>query len=405
LYKIDSLFTGSAHKNSYGIVEYTPQAYVESDLDLFFKNHSKPSVGQRPDVVSIDGGVVQTTNQNFSFNGESNLDLQYGMALVGPQQKVTLYQVGDLIEGASFNNLLDALDGSYCTFEGGDEADQDADYPDPDPKGYKGENDCGTVKPANVISTSYGYNEADLSNKYASRQCAEYAKLGMMGVTVVYSSGDFGVAGNGGLCLNPDGSQTKDGKVFNPSFPGTCPYVTSVGATQVNPNSTVYAPESACEQVIYSGGGFSNLFEVPDYQKSAVAAYFKDHTPPYTSAQYNNNQTVRGFPDISANGANYAVAVDGKFGLVYGTSASAPVVGAILTLINDARLTFGKSPIGFINPTIYSDEFKHAFNDITSGGNQGCGTAGFTAVKGWDPVTGLGTPNFEKLRDAWVSLP
>jgi hypothetical protein len=37
----------------------------------------------------------------------------------------------------------------------------------------------------------------------------------MMGVTVVYSSGDFGVAGNGGDCLNPDGSQSKDGKIFN----------------------------------------------------------------------------------------------------------------------------------------------------------------------------------------------
>lgn len=48
----------------------------------------------------------------------------------------------------------------------------------------------------------------------------------------------------------------------------------------------------------------------------------------------------------------------------------------------------GKKPIGFINPTIY--KFPGIFNDITEGGNQGCGTAGFQAVKGWDPVTGLG---------------
>lgn len=76
------------------------------------------------------------------------------------------------------------------------------------------QNDCGITKPANVISTSYGYNEADLSPFYTARQCAEcvayssdshgpnsyklfprYAKLGLMGVTVVYSSGDNGVAG------------------------------------------------------------------------------------------------------------------------------------------------------------------------------------------------------------------
>jgi len=357
-------------------------------------------------VVSIDGGVVQTDNTGFQYNGESNLDLQYGMALVGRQQEVTLYQVGDLFEGASFNNLLDALDGSYCTFEGGDEADQDADYPDPAPGGYKNDNDCGTVKPANVISTSYGYNEADLSYSYTHRQCAEYAKLGMMGVTVVYSSGDFGVAGNGGDCLNPDGSQSKDGKIFNPSFPGTCPYVTSIGATQINNGSSVRDPESACERVIKSGGGFSNFFEVPDYQKSAVDNYFTKYNPPYTSAQYNNSRTSRGFPDISANGANYAVAVAGKFGLVYGTSASAPVVGAILTLINDARIALGKSPIGFINPAIYTNEkLRAGFKDITSGKNPGCGTDGFTAVPGWDPLTGLGTPNFPKLLGTWLSMP
>ena len=65
------------------------------------------------------------------MNGESDLDLQYSMALVGKTQPVTLYQVGDLVEGASFNNLLDALDGSFCTFEGGDDPTQDGIYPDP----------------------------------------------------------------------------------------------------------------------------------------------------------------------------------------------------------------------------------------------------------------------------------
>lgn len=73
---------------------------------------------------------------------------------------------------------------------------------------------------------------------------------------------------------------------------------------------------------------------------------------------------------------------------------------------------------------IYTEAFSEAFNDITSGTNQGCGTVGFTAVQGkaepssliitlgtdqnmvgWDPVTGLGTPNFEKLKDAFLSLP
>lgn len=60
-------------KNSYGIVEYTPQAYVPSDLDLFFSNFSTKQVGDRPILDSIDGGYPQQTNMSFGFNGESDL--------------------------------------------------------------------------------------------------------------------------------------------------------------------------------------------------------------------------------------------------------------------------------------------------------------------------------------------
>ena len=55
-------------------------------------------------------------------------------------------------------------------------------------------------------------------------------KLGLLGTTVLYSSGDYGVAGNGGNCINPTTglySSGPDGIKFNPSFPGTCPWVTS----------------------------------------------------------------------------------------------------------------------------------------------------------------------------------
>lgn len=163
-------------------------------------------------------------------------------------------------------------------------------------------------------------------------------------------------------------------------------------------------PEGTANSVIYSGGGFSNRFTMPTYQKSAVGTYFKSHKPKYTSKQYNSSGGARGYPDISANGVNYAVAVDGEFSLIYGTSASAPVVGAMLALINNARAAKGKKKtIGFINPTLYAN--PGAFKDITFGGNQGCGTPGFTAVKGWDPVSGLGTPQFSKLMAIFMKLP
>jgi tripeptidyl-peptidase-1 len=141
---------------------------------------------------------------------------------------------------------------------------------------------------------------------------------------------------------------------------------------------------------------------MPSYQKSAVSSYYANHKPTYTATQYNNSQTVRGYPDVSANGANYQVAVDGSISSVYGTSASAPVFGSIITLINEQRINSGKSVVGFINPTLYAN--PSAFNDVVTGGNQGCGTNGFTAVSGWDPVTGLGTPNYSKLLTVFQNL-
>ncbi|CAK5272853.1 unnamed protein product [Mycena citricolor] len=394
-------------KNSLGIVEYTPQSYSPPDLDMFAQTF--PSItggslkGVRPTFHSIDGGVLDTS-KSFSTNGESDLDLEYAMNLVTDRQTVDLYQVGDPMMGASFGNFIDAIDGTYCSFEGGDDPFYDGTYPDSAPGGYQ-KQDCGTVKPANVISTSYGYNEADLSYEYSLRQCKEYAKLGMMGVTIVYSSGDGGVAGNGDICLNADGSQSYDGKMFNPSFPSTCPFVTAVGATQIARGKTVSDPETACTTVIYSGGGFSNYFDMPQYQAGAVKDFFTKYPPTYGSDVFNNSQTARAYPDIAANGANYVIAVDGVFGLVFGTSASAPVVAAMLTMINDARIAVGKSRIGFINPAVYSPAFRGAFKDISLGSNPGCGTQGFNATPGYDPVTGLGTPIFDKLKSIWLQAP
>lgn len=385
-------------------MEYTPQSYLPSDLDLFFANFPPPLVGQRPIFDSIDGGLLQTFNESFDYNGEYDLDLEYAMTFVYPQ-KVTLYQTGDFVEGAFFNNFLDAIDGNHCTFEGSDDPTQDGIYPDPLPGGFKGPENRGGYATTNVISTSYGYNEADLTPLYEMRQCAEYMKLGLLGVTILYSSGDYGVAGNLGQCIDHDTKMYNNGTsgLFNPSFPSTCPYVTSVGATQVAPGTSVTQPEEACETVIYSGGGFSNVFPLPDYQASAVHEWFADHPPPYGADRFNNSQQTRGYPDVSANGANYVIAIDGAFSLVYGTSASSPTFGSVITLVNEARLFAGKGPVGFLNPGFYAH--PNVLNDITTGGNRGCGTPGFMATTGWDPVTGLGTPNFPKLAALFLSLP
>ena len=89
-------------------------------------------------------------------------------------------------------------------------------------------------------------------------------------------------------------------------------------------------------------------------------------------------------------------------------------------MLNDARLKAGKSPMGFLNPFLYKMGYK-ALNDITGGGSVGCNGvngqtgqkipgssvipyASWNATVGWDPVTGLGTPDFQKLKDMVLSM-
>ncbi|KAH7913546.1 peptidase S8/S53 domain-containing protein [Hygrophoropsis aurantiaca] len=385
---------GAVSKNSFGIVEYTPHAYHQKDLDMFAKTLSPKLVGKSPKQISIDGGFQQTKLNGSSYNFESSIDLTYGMALVGPEQPVTLYQVGDMVQTSNFNSFLDAIDSFYCIFENGD-ASTDAHFPDPKPGGYKGPKACGTVKPTNVIATSYLIDEASSSNLYLGRQCLEYGKLGIMGVTVLYPTGDHGVEGNSG-CLTNNDSKTK---IFNPAFPATCPFVTAVGGTQLVGGTTREVAWSG------SGGGWSNQFGLPAYQSNAVKSYMKHHQHGYSAEIWNSTGKSRAIPDIAVAAANYWFALNGKWIMQDGgTSTSVPVLGAIITLVNDARIKAGKRPVGFINPAIYSKGFENAFNDITSGNNPGCKTKGFKTAAGWDPVTGVGTPKFKQLVEAWLKL-
>ncbi|CAO1639400.1 unnamed protein product [Sympodiomycopsis kandeliae] len=400
LYGLPLLLGPQVSKDPLGILEFTPQSYVQNDLDTFFKDYQPDLLGRKPELVTIDGGYVNSTATGFDINGESNLDLQYAMSL--SQLSTKLFQVGDGIANSSFSDFLDAVDGSFCA---NDDPTQDGIYPDNNSTAhaYKGPKQCGGVAASDVISVSYGQDEQDLTPLYANRQCQEYAKLGLQGKTFVFSSGDYGVAGNSGVC-SPN-------NVFNPGFPATCPYILSVGATQVKNDTNVvtdFQAEVACNQVIYSGGGFSNIFKRPWYQDDAVNTYLSKHAPDGSLAGKYNTTGTRAFPDISANGANYRVNVGGQYKRVYGTSASAPVWASLIARLNENRNRIGKKSIGFINPILYK-YFNNGKNlilkDITQGNNPGCGTQGFSAVEGYDPVTGLGTPNFEPLNALLLSLP
>ncbi|KAG9078664.1 hypothetical protein FS749_009280 [Ceratobasidium sp. UAMH 11750] len=96
------------------------------------------------------------------------------------------------------------------------------------------------------------------------------------------------------------------------------------------------------------------------------------------------NETGRGVPDVSAQGKNYQIILKGLSTPVSGTSASCPTFAGIITLLNDYRLSQGKSSLGFLNPWLYAN--SGMLNDIIRGNNPGCGTSGFSAVDGWVSV-------------------
>jgi len=232
-----------------------------------------------------------------------------------------------------------------------------------------------------LFSTSYGEDESSVSTAYADRINTEFMKAGARGISLLFASGD-----SGANCK---------GDKFEPNWPAASPYVTAVGGT------SGHSPEQA---VGLSSGGFSNRYGVPSWQKAAVATYLANPKKPDSKLF---NATGRGFPDISAQAVNFIVVSNliPNPG-VAGTSCASPTAAGVMGLLNDLRIASGKSSLGFLNPFLYGTAAS-ALNDITSGSNQGCGfeDAGFSAVKGWDPVTGLGTPNYAALAKAVLSLP
>lgn len=362
----NSSITPTCIGDLYGTANYTPKStpakmsvagFLEewpqrADLTEFLAKYDASNAKAAFPCVLVNGGTCDQTT-NTSNIVEANLDIQYAIG-INNEVPTTYYSTGGrppILGGGENDNepYLDFL--NYIL--------------------KLSSSDLPTT-----ISISYGDAENTVPPSYAKSVCNLFAKVGARGVSVLAASGDGGAA-----CDDSSGSD-----VLTPIFPGGCPYVTTVGAL------VGVQPESAVD---FSGGGFSNYFAQPSYQAAAVKSWIKGNYDPALKGLY--NASGRAFPDVSAQGNDFHVIIAGTDELVGGTSASTPTFSSIINLVSNQLLVEGKPPLGFLNPFLYSNG-KAGLTDITSGISYGCaGADGFNAVEGWDPVTGLGSPVFQKL--------
>ncbi|KAH9073468.1 subtilisin-like protein [Lactarius deliciosus] len=357
LYRTAEYVPAATDRNMLGVTGYLDSYPSPADLRVFMTECREDAIGASFEVVQINGGGYDPSQPD----SEANLNLQYTEAIAFPTPHI-FYSTGG---GVSAN---------------------DDNEPASDDMWLQWVNHVlGSENVPQTISTSYGDSETDLPWEYADTLCDLFARLGARGASVIFSSGDDGVGK--GDCLEEDGS----GAHFVSAFPASCPFVTSVGGT-------MDIPESAAP---FSGGGFSYYFSRPRYQSVVVPAFLRQLGDKYDGFY---NAEGRGVPDISAQALDFFIVENSESFLISGTSCAAPTVAGIISLLNDYRLAIGRRPLGFLNPWLYGIGID-GLNDITSGSNPGCNTDGFTAVVGWDPVTGLGTPDFLRLQNTLASLP
>jgi subtilase family serine protease len=380
------------------IVDAFGSPTIASDLALFdakFGISAPPSFtifcGNSP--TPLDPTTCPTVNINtnvnplhgeFSWTVETSLDVEYAHAMA-PGANIVL-DVASTSSGNAINAAETAAIAAY---------------------------------PGAVFSQSFGIPEIFLraNNGQINQAQANYANGVSMGDTFFASAGDtgadfgFGVAmsnfpgsdlhntavtGTQGLPYNATGTLTP----CNTSTPFSCTSGLSsyhgpcvLGRT-IPPDCVPdgYGGEQVWNEPGFgaaTGGAPSLLFGVPSYQAGL-------------------GLSARG-PDVAYNAAidGGVLVVYGDFGtpvvfIVGGTSAGSPQWAGIAALTNQARATAGKSPIGDLNPALYSiyhsARYATDFHDITVGNDQLVGsTVGFSAGTGYDVASGIGSPIVDQL--------
>ncbi len=291
-------------------------------------------------IVSVDG-VSSTPGQDQNADVEVMLDAEIAGA-VAPGARIAMYFASNTDQG-----FLDAVTTAIHD----------------------------TTNKPSVISISWGAAESTWTQQARNALNQAISAAQAMAVSVCVASGDGGSSDG-----QTDGASHAD-------FPASSPYVLGCGGTTLSASGDTISSETTWSD---SGGGVSDYFALPSWQSKA-----KVPPPP---AGFSGGG--RGVPDVSGDAdpnSGYQILVDGSSIIAGGTSAVAPLWAALIALMNQQ---LGKN-LGFFNSSLYGvpgyPNTPGPLHDITTGSN-----GAYRAAAGWDPCTGLGSPDGARLSKALV---
>jgi kumamolisin len=311
--------------------------FSQSDLTTYF--HGLGVKAPSVSAVSVDGGQnAPGVDQNA--DGEVMLDIEVAGS-VAPGARIVVYFAPNTDQG-----FLDCLSTAVH-----------------DP----------TNKPS-VVSISWGGPEDSWTQQARNQMEQILSEAAALGVTVTVASGDNGSSDGVG-----DGKQHVD-------FPASAPHALACGGTSLQIDNGRITGETVWNDgpgAGAGGGGISIEFPVPSYQSSVQMPGNADTGRP-----------GRGVPDVAGDAdpqTGYSIRVDGAEQTIGGTSAVAPLWAGLTALLNQS---LGK-PAGFLQPQLYAASVRTSFHDIVQGDN-----GDYRAGPGWDPCTGLGSPDGAALVQA-----
>jgi kumamolisin len=316
--------------------------YNPSDLSSYFAGLSIAE--PRVTAVSVDGATnspnLPSTSDDPNADGEVGLDIEVAGS-IAPGANIAVYFTTNTSKG-----FVDALTTAIHDTANG---------------------------PPSVISISWGSPESNWTMQSMTAFDEACQSAAALGITITVASGDNG---------SSDGVSGD-----NVDFPASSPHVLACGGTELIAANGVIQQEVVWNdqpQGGASGGGVSSVFALPTWQRNANV--------PASSTSGGG----RGVPDVAGDASpetGYNVLFDGQSGVVGGTSAVAPLYAALIALLNQQR----GSNIGFANLALYQNA-ENGFNDIGQGNN-----GSYSAGPGWDPCTGLGSPNGNRLSQIFAA--